>query len=509
MEDESGLELSLGLGCGISAGKSKGRSGSSSDNRTDDGDRGNKLEDDFKKFLYSSTQKQDSGTGSQSSAKSQEKFLVDLSKSNANADASANISNMMLWVSSGNRPTETEEEKRPEVGRKRKMISDEINNEKKHEKDAQYPDLPDKKISHISVTTDDGSTAENEDVADSEVEGSTSRLFSNNDDGSKQFVGVSGPSEIQKEVRGFSNSNVAELERQKRHNSSTLNEFKQGNFNFGVPFPVQPINIANMPYSFAAKESNSLDVSSNSGNQLSGMMQVMPSLNAEQQKGTQSINPPNLPMTFGYSPVQLPTLDKENPWGFVPHVQQIHPSSLGRGQPNSEKHNDGLKIPQAAQLMARNLSDATHYNGRKLEHAINDGKQHITEEGTSLQAENGVKGSNMDPRVNDAPECSAAESLLLDFSAIRAGMAAAVKFGGCGSFPNLPWVSTTGPNGRTISGVTYRYSADQIKIVCACHGSHMAPDEFVRHASEENVESESETNIATVPSTNPATSARS
>lgn len=77
-------------------------------------------------------------------------------------------------------------------------------------------------------------------------------------------------------------------------------------------------------------------------------------------------------------------------------------------------------------------------------------------------------------------------------------MAADVKFGGSGARPNLPWVSTTGsgPHGRTISGVTYRYNANQIKIVCACHGSHMSPEEFVRHASEEYVGPESSIGIS-------------
>lgn len=79
------------------------------------------------------------------------------------------------------------------------------------------------------------------------------------------------------------------------------------------------------------------------------------------------------------------------------------------------------------------------------------------------------------------------EGLLPEHPAIRPGIAAELKFGGSGSSPNLPWVSTTGPgpNGKTISGVTYRYSGTQIRIVCACHGSHMSPEEFVQHASEE------------------------
>ena len=105
MEDESGLELSLGLGCGGSSAKSKGKSGSSSDTRTEEGDRGNKLVDDFKNFLHGNAQKQDSSTGSQrsDSVKPQEKFFNDLSKNNADADAPINMNNRGLWVSSSNR----------------------------------------------------------------------------------------------------------------------------------------------------------------------------------------------------------------------------------------------------------------------------------------------------------------------------------------------------------------------------------------------------------------------
>ncbi|KAL0337377.1 UNVERIFIED_CONTAM: Ninja-family protein [Sesamum calycinum] len=105
-----------------------------------------------------------------------------------------------------------------------------------------------------------------------------------------------------------------------------------------------------------------------------------------------------------------------------------------------------------------------------------------------------------------------AESTPSEFPAIRPGIAADLKFGGCGSYPNLPWVSTTGPgpNGRTISGVTYRYSPTQIRIVCACHGSHMSPEEFVRHAGEENSNPDAAgAGLASIPSSNTAASAQS
>ena len=83
-----------------------------------------------------------------------------------------------------------------------------------------------------------------------------------------------------------------------------------------------------------------------------------------------------------------------------------------------------------------------------------------------MHTEADVKGTNgIDtPRTEGVPP---------EYPAIRPGIAAELKFGGSGSSPNLPWVSTTGPgpNGKTISGVTYRYGVTQIRIVCACHGS--------------------------------------
>ncbi|CAA6659883.1 unnamed protein product [Spirodela intermedia] len=48
----------------------------------------------------------------------------------------------------------------------------------------------------------------------------------------------------------------------------------------------------------------------------------------------------------------------------------------------------------------------------------------------------------------------------------------------------MPCVSTTGkgPNGKTITGLLYRYTAAEVSIVCVCHGSFFSPAEFVKHA---------------------------
>lgn len=63
-------------------------------------------------------------------------------------------------------------------------------------------------------------------------------------------------------------------------------------------------------------------------------------------------------------------------------------------------------------------------------------------------------------------------------SSLRPGVAPGVHFGGTGSPPELPWVTCNG----TISGVLYRVEKGQVRIVCACHGRHMTPAEFVQHA---------------------------
>lgn len=342
MEDDNGLELSLGLSFGGSSAKSKGKSGSSSDIRTEEGDKGIKLVDDFKNFLQAGTQKQDSSTGSQrsDSVKPKENFFNDLSNANVDVDASVDLNGKGLWAANSNKPTEIEEVKRAEAGNKRTMLFDEMNHQKKHEREAHYADINDKtKTSHISITTEDGSTAENEDVAESEVEGSTSRLVSLHDDGSKRYIGV-GSSDVQKEGRGFPDSKVVDPNGQKRFHNLSENEFKLGNMTYGSPFSMQSVNMINVPYSL--KESNSVSTPSTSGHLLPGMMQVMPTANGE-RPGPQPVNPGNLPVMFGYSPVQLPMLDKDNSWGMA-HPQQFHPSYAGRVPPNPGNFMTVLKI---------------------------------------------------------------------------------------------------------------------------------------------------------------------
>ncbi|XP_061357972.1 ninja-family protein mc410-like [Gastrolobium bilobum] len=489
MDDESGLELSLGLSCGGLSVKSKDKNGGSSDIKAEEVGRGGKMVDDFKSIFDNGPQKPETITGTRRTdySKPEENFFSVISKVKED-NASLNLNGRGFLVANSNKPIEIEEDKRLEAVNKRKMSFDEMHNQKKHDSDVHYADLHDRgRTSHISLT-EDGSTAENEDVADSEADNSTSRPISHHSDGPKGFIRVGASSDAPKEIRGVGNSNTSDFNGQKRFTGSSEKDFKHANMTYGTSFSVHPVNMMNVPYPSPVKESNSVGAP---GPQIPGVMHVMPTATGE-RSGAQSVSNGSLPVMFGYPSVQLPMLDKDSSWGLVSRPQQLHLSFAGRGPNNSA----GLN----------NISEAMPYEGRPLERTKGDGKQRVTEEGSSSQPED-VKGSSTNLRAKDVSDQST-EGSTIDFSNIKPGLAADVKFGGCGSYPNLPWVSTSGSgsNGRTISGVTYRYSNNQIRIVCACHGSHMTPEEFVRHANEDQSNPEGNAVLGTVANGNPGAS---
>ncbi|KAK6151827.1 hypothetical protein DH2020_014462 [Rehmannia glutinosa] len=497
MEDEKGLDLSLGLPCGGNSSSQKGKIGSSSDIRSDEADRGSKLINEFKNFLE--------GGNQQHPLKLGENFYNNFAKAPVDLETSKNSNTGGIWLTNDGRSNEVEEENRSSVGEKRKSLFIETNQQKKQERDTNHVDLTDKtKTSHISITTDEGSTADNEDVAESEVDGSTSRHVSQNDDVSKRFVSSGSLSRAQKESHAFSDSSGVEIFGQKRFNISSEKEFNVMNMPmpYGVSFPGQPVNM-NMSYSQPVKDSNASGTPSLSSYPLPSMIHGMAATN-----GDQPVMPANFPLMFGYTPVQLPALDRDNSRAVASHHQQMHPTYSGRNSVNPDTQNDSRKLTQ---VISHKSSESTQYDGRAVEHGKSYGKQQVGEEGSSSHTEGDLKGNHAVNQVKDASDQPRTESIPCEFPAIRPGIAADLKFGGCGSYPNLPWVSTTGPgpNGRTISGVTYRYSPTQIRIVCACHGSHMSPEEFVRHAAEENNSSDAPAGLTSFPSSNPAASAQS
>lgn len=338
MEDESGLELSLGLSFGGSSAKPKGKNGSSSDTRAEEVGRGGKMVDDFKSMFDNVPQKPESITGTRrtDSPKPEENFFSDLSKAKED-NASLNLNGRGFLVANSNKPVEIEEDKRSEAANKRKMPFDEIRDQKKHDSDV-HADLHDRaRASHISIT-EEGSTAENEDVADSETENSTSRPISHHSDGSKGFIRVSASSDAAKEIRGSADSNATDFSGQKRFTGSSEKDFKHANMTYGASFSVQPVNTMNVPYP-SVKESSSVGAPSP---QIPGVMHVMPTAATGERSGAQSVSNGSLPVMFGYSPVQLPMLEKDNSWGLVSRPQQLHPSFVGRGPTNSGTCMNGL-----------------------------------------------------------------------------------------------------------------------------------------------------------------------
>lgn len=314
MEEDNGLELSLGLSCGGSSAKSKGKSVCSSDVGTEESDRGSKIIDDFKNFLQGGNQRPDMGPGllRSGSIKVKENFFNDLSRPHTDGDNSLNLKATGIWVMKNESPVDIQEEKQAEVGNKRKMLFEEINCQKKHEGESCQNDLDEKAKASLISTNEGGSAAENEDVGESELEGSTSRPVSQND--------------------GYAELSTTDLNGQKKFNGSSGSDMEPHSFNRSVPFSIQTTSTRNGISPSIVKESHDAGASSSTGHSLRGIRQVFLAGNGA-QCGVQPMNPGNLPLMFGYSSSQLPTLDKDNSRGLISQSQLHNPSS--RGQPSS------------------------------------------------------------------------------------------------------------------------------------------------------------------------------
>lgn len=334
MENEDGLELSLGLSLGGASVKSKGKITSSSGANPEESDRGNKLVDDFKNFLHGDNQRQESDTGSfqSNSIPSKDNFFNDLSKGGMDGDSSIDLKRKGTWIESS-QYAEAEDENLPEIGNKRnKKLFMEMNSQKKHERESHHVDLHEKgRASHIS-STEDGSTAEKGDVVESRTDGSTSRLASKHDDSSKQCMGDNSLPKVSKDICGFSDSGAVDLSRQKRFNSSSV----------GAPNSVQAMNLHNVPFSLSVRDTSSLGTPSTSGHLQLGMQHV----NGD-RSGPEHVNPRNLPLMTGISPLQISAMDKDKPWGLVSHPQMIHhPYGGGGASTSSGRHDFRPKITQ-------------------------------------------------------------------------------------------------------------------------------------------------------------------
>ncbi|KAK8933613.1 hypothetical protein KSP39_PZI015940 [Platanthera zijinensis] len=455
MEDESGLELSLGLSWGGSSSKSKVKEASSDPKGVENQESKGK-------------QKSDQIT------QPQENFFTDLAKCSTPIevcpnDARKNLSPFKRYQELlSNRSIEADDER--SGSNKRKLPVEEKNFQNKHENFVDYVDMhaakkscvtPLLRDSHVSNTTEDGSTGENEDVAESEAEGPQSWLASQREENTKcsdnlKFNGKSAVCEsIGIASKGLRESCLLGKETNPEYGKTMR----------GIPLSAQPSKVMNV----SNPVHGTLPSSSGGLNPSTSVMKLVPIANSERPVApTENAN--NMQLTFGYPSVQLPTLEAVSAWTFS--SQPLHISSFSsRGQStgvqNQEHFEDGVKRSQDLAI------SSTKY---ALETAP-------SEEG---------KTKNYITKANEATKMPGIEGFSREMLAIRPGIAPNLRFGGCGSHPDLPWVSATGqgPNGKTISGVTYKYSENQIKVVCACHGTHMSPEEFARHADVEAINSE-------------------
>lgn len=155
-------------------------------------------------------------------------------------------------------------------------------------------------------------------------------------------------SEVPKEVRGVSSSSGLE-KGQNRFTISSESEPMVRNVSYGMPFPNKSANIMNVPYNLAVKESNPSVVPGTSKHGLPSIMHMMATSNSERPTN-QHMMPANSHLTFGYSPAQLPVLDKEHSQGLVSHSQQLNSSYFIRGLPDSDKQNGRPKLSEGSTL---------------------------------------------------------------------------------------------------------------------------------------------------------------
>ncbi|PKA64713.1 Ninja-family protein 7 [Apostasia shenzhenica] len=489
MDDEGGLELSLGLSFGGSSSKSKVKCGSS-DSQPGEVSGSRFVESNiavtdssFKNFKSVLENQDPKGKQKDSpSTQPQENFFTDLAKSstpvrNFSNDELNSLSHFKkyqeLWVSSNNKTIETGEEK---SGSGKRKLSLEANNfQNKHEKVMDYADIHEKVSTRapvvrnalISLATEDGSIGENEDVAESEAEGPTSWLILQGEDNSKLS-----------ETSKLEGKNVS------RESRDTLKKY-------GVP-----LSLMTSSYPVSAKLPSTSNVPNVSFLPSTCVAQMMTNANGESPVAL-TPNADNIQFAFGYPSTRLPTLEKGSSWAFNSQPQHA-PSSTSKEHPglvqNQERWEVRMKSPQALP-----------HDGKPSDLAIGSTK-HVGEPA----AQDESKSSHNAQRTKEAKSKPVIEGFISEGPAIRPGIASNLQFGGSGSYPNLPWVSTKGegPNGKAISGVTYKYNQNQIKIVCACHGTHMSPEEFVQHANTDSANSENNPNLASFPSGNPTNSSQ-
>lgn len=327
MEDENGLELSLGLSLGGLSGKSKARdvplepkaepqveeSSSKGGSQTP--------EAPFVHYYQTNAENQEHSS-KQRHSHAAPPFGNFWGQPRGSSDPAADGSNEPMshqsqlpryqdgWISNNN--GNNSEEQKP-VSSKRKLLSEEISFQKKHHTAADQPDSFSKssdggvKNTPISISTDDGSTGENEDVAESEAEGSNSWLVAQREDSAKGSVVNRGSD------RKRSSDDAAVGFQGKRQPSFSGSESSSGKLVHGNPLSLQASNVVVMPYQVPGQVSAPPSITNASNFPPVCTVQLRPPTNnglAVQTMGGAS------QLAFGYPAVQLPTLETSSSWAF-------------------------------------------------------------------------------------------------------------------------------------------------------------------------------------------------
>jgi hypothetical protein len=309
MDDDNGLELSLGLSLGGSAGKSKARDAP--------------LEPKAEPQLEESSSKGGSQTPNapigkyyQTSAENQEH-----SSGQRNSPVAPPFGSFWgqpggpstLVVDGPIEPASRQSQEQKPGTSNLKLLSEEISFQNKHHTGADQADAFSKssdggaKNAPISISTDDGSTGENEDVAESEAEGSNSWLVAQREGSAKGSVvnkGSDRKRSADDSTFGFQG---------KKQPSFSGSESSSGKLPPGNPMSMQASNVVTLPYQVPAQVSGPPTITNTQNFRPVCTVQLRPPTNGGAAVQTSS---GASQVAFGYPAVQLPTLETGSSWAF-------------------------------------------------------------------------------------------------------------------------------------------------------------------------------------------------
>jgi hypothetical protein len=232
------------------------------------------------------------------------------------------------------------EEQKP-VSSNRNLLSEEMSFQKQHQTAGDQPDAFSKssdggaKNAPISISTDDGSTGDNEDAAESEAEGSNSWLVAQREDSAKGSV-VNKASD-----RKRSADDAAVGFQGKRQPSFSGSESSSGKLPPGNPLSMQASNVVAVPY-VQAQVSGPPTITNAPNFHPVCPVQLRPPTN-----GGLGVQTSASQVAFGYPAVQLPTLETSSSWAFGAPPQAVSSLTVkDKAEQTGSKQADDGKRPQ-------------------------------------------------------------------------------------------------------------------------------------------------------------------